>query len=789
MMMMPPAIVLAAASVLWATAAGPAAHQQRHWPRGSSAIRTVKRAGGSHSSSARGRASPVSLSAVRNDTVTLDNSIVSIELNVKAATMTAYRLGGVNLLETNPTAYDLYEKNAGHVGAYFSSNAQTAGVDGTYWNPENTSYQVVHQTDEMVEVMMATTSTHFFDHEFHFVLRRGDHGVYIYVVISHRAGQPATDLQEYRMTWWPRVSNAVGNGTQFFDRVILDRSRNWVQPTNLEIAAAFAETVPGDAGAHVPGGPAEVARIETGRWRGRLYSKYMYSADYAKVGTWGVSSTEHGLGFWVVCPNFEGQNDGPSKNDLTEYLMHFQRDHYAGSSVQIGREETWSKLVGPFLLYANSLSNHEERWEDAKLQHLAEKAAWPYSWMTHPLYQATTRSEVRGRLLINDALKPMLSGADAWVGLAPPPTNASDPQSGWQEQGRDYEYWTRADGGGRFAIQGVRPGTHTLFAWNAGVVRELRLDGVEVSASAVVHLGNVTLTVPRAPGHVIVWEVGIPNRGIGEFFHGSTDWWEPLLHLTFPKDFPNPLIYEPKSCNWSRAVNYAQSRYFGLGSADRGSDWTWRFEFDLARVTGDALLTVAFAAMDADLYLFVNQNDKDPPLVRQASAFYDDTLIRQGSHGKYQWFNFTLPAGRLLHGRNVLGFQASSSNMGAQISLMYDYISLEMPARSGADRLHPGQCWSSNPGWGADVFLTPSLDPHSPQSCRRNVVYFDPCLLPPCPRRTGNHNACAALCEATAGCAVFTTNKRGECYLRASAEDPRGDDAANGSVSCPMRLQ
>ena len=104
---------------------------------------------------------------MRNDTVTLDNSIVSIELNVKAATVTAYRLGGVNLLETNPTAYDLYEKNAGHVGAYFSSNAQTAGVDGTYWNPENTSYQVVHQTDEMVEVMMATTSTHFFDHEFH----------------------------------------------------------------------------------------------------------------------------------------------------------------------------------------------------------------------------------------------------------------------------------------------------------------------------------------------------------------------------------------------------------------------------------------------------------------------------------------------------------------------------------------------------------------------------------------------------------------------------------------------
>ena len=44
---------------------------------------------------------------MKNGTVTLDNAIVSIDLNVATATMKAYRLHGVNLLETDPTAYDL----------------------------------------------------------------------------------------------------------------------------------------------------------------------------------------------------------------------------------------------------------------------------------------------------------------------------------------------------------------------------------------------------------------------------------------------------------------------------------------------------------------------------------------------------------------------------------------------------------------------------------------------------------------------------------------------------------
>ena len=97
--------------------------------------------------------------------------------------------------------------------------------------------------------------------------------------------------------------------------------------------------------------------------------------------------------------------------------------------------QDWAKIIGPFFMYANDMPTHEAQHEDAKLQYLAEKAAWPYSWVTHPLYQTQNRSEVTGRLQVQDTLKPKLTGADAWVGLCLR-ANASQTAGGiWQNQG------------------------------------------------------------------------------------------------------------------------------------------------------------------------------------------------------------------------------------------------------------------------------------------------------------------------------------------------------------------
>ena len=62
--------------------------------------------------------------------------------------------------------------------------------------------------------------------------------------------------------------------------------------------------------------------------------------------------------------------------------------------------------------------------------------------------------------------------------------------------------------------------------------------------------------------------------------------------------------YDANSCEWDRSINYAHSRYFDR-NADSGSDWMWLFEFVLGEVTGDAQLTVALAAMDAALRVYL----------------------------------------------------------------------------------------------------------------------------------------------------------------------------------------
>lgn len=716
----------------------------------------------------------VTLSPVQDRAVIMDNGIVAAAVNVSTSNMLNYTFLGTQLLEVQRTA-----ANSGHIGTYFSANSGHLASDdpGTYWTPSNCSFHVEVQTSEMVEIVMSASSPDFWNHEFHFILRRGDHGLYIYVVLNHSASSPAARMDEYRMTWWPRLlGDNASDPRGFFDRVIIDRARNWVQPSDEEI---------GDT--NVPGGPKEVTKILSGPWAGKLYCKYMYSADYEKIGTWGMSSELHNRSLWAVFGSFEGMNDGPSKNDLTQYLIHFQRDHYAGSAIQVDEGQEWSKVYGPFLLYANALPSHEEQWEDAKKQYLAERAAWPYSWVGHPLYQARNRTVVTGRLHIKDALKPRLTGADAWVGLAPP-TNTSAPMGGgWQNQGQDYEYWVRADGDGRFRIAGVRPATYTLYAWTAGVVRELAVDGVEVGSTAQ-DLGDVTLEVPRAANSVIVWEVGVPNRDTAEFYHGyetTADWWTPMNFLRFPSEFSNPLRYNAHSCEWARAINYAQSRYFS-DNPTNGSGWMWLFEFDLAEVSGDAQLTVAFASQDATLMVYVNQDyEKEPdrPAIEQRTGLADDVLVREGSHGKYQWYNFSISRARLRVGKNVFGFSAASSSMGAKVSLMYDYVSLEMPV---SNKVRAGHCWDENPGWGADVFLSPSIDSSASQHCRPNVVYFDECVSSHfCPQTNVTRVECAKYCVAQGRCAVYTSNAASECYLRASANDPRGDSPDHGSVSCP----
>ena len=99
---------------------------------------------------------------------------------------------------------------------------------------------------------------------------------------------------------------------------------------------------------------------------------------------------------------------------------------------------------------------------------------------------AAGRGTVTGRFIVNDPLKPAVSAANAWVGVAA----AEDVAGNWQYQGKAYQFWVRADAAGNFTIPDVRPGSYTLYAFTDGAVGEYSKLAVNVTAGGTTALGG-----------------------------------------------------------------------------------------------------------------------------------------------------------------------------------------------------------------------------------------------------------------------------------------------------------
>src|SRR4029077_3402425 len=93
--------------------------------------------------------------------------------------------------------------------------------------------------------------------------------------------------------------------------------------------------------------------------------------------------------------------------------------HYGNTGLTVSSNQVFNMVYGPWLFYVNSGSNGAACWDDSKQQGLAEKQAWPYTWLTNIYYQsANQRALVSGKLVINDPLRPQANANGAWVGFA-----------------------------------------------------------------------------------------------------------------------------------------------------------------------------------------------------------------------------------------------------------------------------------------------------------------------------------------------------------------------------------
>ncbi|HEV2692939.1 MAG TPA: polysaccharide lyase family protein [Verrucomicrobiae bacterium] len=257
------------------------------------------------------------------------------------------------------------------------------------------------------------------DIEIRYALGRGESGVYTYSIFSHPTNYPATSLGEARF--------CMKLNDDIFDWMTVDANRNLKMITTYDWNHATQMNMK------------EARRMNTGLYKGEVEHKYDYSANQFDVRAWGWSSTEKKIGLWLVNPSVEYLSGGPTKYELSSHrdatfntnnltapapptlLNYWRSSHYGGSICNVGTNDAWTKVIGPFLIYCNSAEKHDALWPDALAQADKQAKAWPFDWVQGVDYpHKNERATVTGKIVLNDPQAPDLKMKNLLVGLTAP---------------------------------------------------------------------------------------------------------------------------------------------------------------------------------------------------------------------------------------------------------------------------------------------------------------------------------------------------------------------------------
>ncbi len=583
--------------------------------------------------------------------IILKNDKIEAKIQKGTSNIQSLKINGVEtLLQTNTA-------NPTRVGTYYdlttSAGFETVGGAAFSIKEETTDYIDVAFSRPYASGVNATPV----DVEIHYVLKKDDVGLYTYSILRHKAEYPSFDLGSWRQVMW--INNAVT------DKICVTDLKTWNMPQ------------PGDSWEATA--IAEIIKITSGARAGKYDGKYEFSENLIDLKAYGHSSDKNNLGIWAVTANHEYFNGGPMHHDLNAAagIIHICMNgvHYNDKGFVIPQGEEWSKIYGPYLMYANQKSTAVANWDEAKARADQDANEWPFAWLTNtPEYPlAAGRGNITGNFSISDPLKSEVNGGNAWIGVT---QLSTDSGGNWQFEEKNYQYWVKTDASGNFNIKNVRPGTYTLFAYKDGTTGEYRQETVVVTAATTTNLGNVNWEIPRVNGK-IVFEVGVPNRTAAEYKFGDFDYCEGFVQDKFASTFTNPIEYNVEDRNWSTVLPYVQSGYFKTdGTTER---WDWNINFTLTGTipaTGNAKLTIAYASSDhAQNWIYVNGSRITPSLNYPPNGG-GNAFLRQSNHAKYGLATFDVPYSKLKAGKNTITLiMPSTSYWGNHV--MYDYISLE----------------------------------------------------------------------------------------------------------------
>ncbi|HEY3556793.1 MAG TPA: polysaccharide lyase family protein [Kribbella sp.] len=621
--------------------------------------------------------------ADNGSTVTLSNGIIRFTVGKTNAKITDLRLIGSTQGNENVNLLSGSHGN-GYTTFNYSGASGAAGLSGA-------TYSIVNQSPDRVEISILSNdpSKLTFYLDLRIVLERGRPGLHQYWIVKYPDAMP--DGLSFGQLRYAFAADDPG-----FRWFVVDDERGVQQRPTINDEQHW--TTLQDTTYALPDGT--------------IWSKYQNSSNLEGDNhVFMISNGRVGLSLVQASKEAFG---GPTRQELTchDYyngmilLWHPVTGHYGMPDVEPSKG--WGKVYGPFYLHVAEASTGDERanvqalWEDAKHAADREVEAWPYSWVTDPLYAAAERSTVTGKLSVAS-----LGAVDnGWAVLyRPGPDRAYEGTTldgdDWQYSTLDYVYSAPIGTGGRFEIAGVRPGTYTLAAFTNGAMGEYRKAGIEVPARTSVDTGT-HVWIPMSHGTTL-WQLGTPDRSAEEFYvHAGKDGFRrTLTWLEYPYEFPNGVDFKVGVDDPATKWNYFHPAVRTPGTpfqlAWRGTTAddtpeTWRIRFDAHRYArGTAYLDIALAGQVFSTLGITLNGTPIASIDPLPGVPGDNSSYRLVARAMYRQIpTITFPAHLIEDGENVITLaqtrpaQAPTSDnwMQPMAGIMYDTIRLQVNERA-----------------------------------------------------------------------------------------------------------
>lgn len=591
---------------------------------------------------------------------TLDNGIVTAKIDKNSASITSYKYKNLEMI--GPMGVDGFWKLPA-VPQNFGSIREASILQNPSENKgERATVSVKFQYDGDAAKSVPS------DIEVRYSLGRNDAGIYLEEIWHHKA--------EYPKLTFPVGRFVVKLNDDVFDWMTVDSRRSmqmitaddWNHGTEMNMK--------------------EARLMNSGVMKGLVEHKYDYSAVQFDTPAYGWSSTKNKIGIWLINPSSEYMSGGATKLELIAHrdatftdsltapapatiLNVWKGPHYGGTVLEANAGEEWRKTIGPFMLYVNSGATPDAMYKNALAKAAKEKGKWVYDWAVDDNYpSAKNRGMVSGQIVLKDLNGVKMS--NLLVGLSHADYKAANGETvDWQKDGKYYQFWVRGTNDGKFTIPNIRPGTYVLHAFADGVLGEYAKADVTIESGKKLDLGKLDWQPVRYGKQL--WEIGIPDRTAGEFFHGD-HYWQWGLYNQYPKDFPNDVNYIVGKSDFHKDWNLMQvPRAKDNSGKGRGDETIWKVSFDLPKNPGGkATLRIAFAGTEAKSLSF-KMNDKEIGFLTNLPN--TSVIHRDSIRGYWQEKIISFDASVMKSGTNVLQLIVPAGNVMSGVE--YDYLRLE----------------------------------------------------------------------------------------------------------------